>query len=104
MKLHERRAQADHAANDAAFRGARLHHRLAALREHAEPHRASLTVAAGLLAGMLTSLLPLRHVMRAAMLGMDGFLLFARLLPQRNTNAPVRASDRIPAVEPVRDA
>jgi hypothetical protein len=102
MSLHERRAQADHAATEAAFRGMCLRRRIDALCERVEPHRASLTVATGLAIGALTSLLPLRRVVRAGILGMDGFLLLVRLLPQRTPSPPARASAAI-APESARD-
>ncbi len=92
MSLNERRALADHASMAMALHGARLRHRIDALRDRFEPHRASLTVAAGLAAGALASLLPLRRVVRVGMLGMDGVLLFARLLPRRTRNPTAHAT------------
>ena len=92
MSLNERRAQAEHASMEVALHGARLRQRIDALRDRFEPHRASLTVAAGLATGALASLLPLRRVVRVGMLGMDGFLLFARLLPHRTRNPTAHAT------------
>lgn len=90
MSLHTRREQADHAAIEAGLGGARLRRHLGLLRERTAPHRVSLTLGTGLLAGVLTSVLPLRGVLRAGTLAFEASLLLARMLPERSPSALLR--------------
>lgn len=91
MSLGERRADADLAARAARIRRATLARRIALLRTRAEPHRPALTVAAGLVAGMLAARLSVVTALRAGMLGIDAWTLLARGLPRAR---PAHAGDR----------
>lgn len=87
MNLRTRRERADHAAFEAGLGATRLRGHVRSWRERIAPHRIGLTLVTGLLAGALTSAVPLRSALRAGTLAFHAALLLEHMLPERSSNA-----------------